>query len=64
MSFHRKNKAPWPTLPSQIGLYEINNLKVMDTKGKEILNFAFGTQDFNPYDPCSIFKNHCARINF
>lgn len=35
-NFHRKNKAPWPTLPMKIGLCEIKNLKFMDTKGKEI----------------------------
>lgn len=48
----------------QIGLYEINNLKVLDTIGKVINNFSFGTHDFNPYDTCGICKDHCARIHF
>lgn len=62
--FHRKNKEPWPTIPLQIGLYKIKNFKVTDTEGKEILKFEFGTRDFNPYDPCGIYTEHCARIYF
>lgn len=57
-------KAPWRTLPMQIGLYDIKNLKVTDTKGKAIEKFAFDTQDFNPYDPHGICKNKCVRIHF
>ncbi len=63
-AFHRKNKAPWPTLPLKIVLYEINNLKVMDTEGKEIVKFAFHTWYFNQYDPLRICKDHCTRIYF
>lgn len=48
----------------QIGLYEIKNLKVVDTKGKAIKKFSFDTQDFNLYDPRGICKNHCAIIQF
>jgi len=40
--FCKNKKAPWPTLPMQIELYEIKNLKVVDTEGKAIENFAFG----------------------
>ena len=40
---HRKKKASWLTLPMKIGFYEIKNLKVSDTKGKAINNFAFST---------------------
>ena len=29
---HRKKKAPWPTLPLRIGLYEIQNLKHANVK--------------------------------
>jgi len=47
-ALHRKIKATWPTLPMQIILYEIKNLKVMDTEGKVIEKFAFGTMEFNP----------------
>lgn len=57
-------KAPWQTLPMQIGLYEINNLKVTDTEGKAIEKFAFYTQEFNPYDPHGICKKNCVRIHF
>lgn len=63
-SFHRNNKALCPTLLLKIRLYKINNLKVTDTEGKEIVKFAFGTRYFNLYDPYSTCKYHCARIHF
>lgn len=47
LALHRKKKAPWPTLPLHIGLYKINNLKVMDVDVKEIVKFEFGTRDIN-----------------
>ena len=50
-NFHMKKKAPWPTLPMKIGLYEIKNIKVTDIKGKVIEKFAFSTLGFNLYDP-------------
>ena len=31
-TLHKKKKAPWPTLPMKIGLYEIKNLKFVDTE--------------------------------
>jgi len=36
IALHRKKKTPCLTLPMQIGLYEIKNLKVVKTKGKVI----------------------------
>lgn len=48
----------------KVGLYGINNLKIIDSEGKEIENFAFGTLDFNPYDPRGICRDHCVRIHF
>lgn len=48
----------------KIGLYEINKLKVADAEGKEIVRFEFGTQDFNPYDPHGICKDHCTIVYF
>lgn len=63
-ALHMKKKAPWPNLPMQIGLYEIKNMKVMDTEGKVIDKFTFNSQDFNLYDPCGIYKDHCAIIHF
>lgn len=44
--------------------YNIENLKVMDIEGKEIVKFAFGTWYFDLYDPRSICKDQCARIHF
>jgi len=49
-ALYMKKKAPWPILPFQIGLYEIKNLKVMDTVGKATDKFSSDTQDFNMYD--------------
>jgi len=48
-TLHRKKKAPWTTLPMQIRLYAIKNMKVVDIKGKAIKKFSFGTLDFNMY---------------
>lgn len=61
---HKNKKSPWPTLIMQIILYEIKNLKVADTEGKEIEKFAFGNLEFNPYDPRNVCKDHCARIHY
>lgn len=60
----RNKKAPWPTLLLQIGLYEIRNLKVVETKGKEIDKFSFGHMEYHPYDPRSVWKKHCEKIHF
>lgn len=60
----RKKKAPWNALPIQIGLYEIKNLKVTDTKGKAIEKFSLSHFDFNLYHPRNVYKDHCVRINF
>jgi len=62
-ALHRRKKAPWLTLPMQIGLYEIKNPKVVDTEGKAIKKFAFGIRDSNPHDYRGIFKDDCARIH-
>lgn len=61
---HRKKKAPWLVLSLQIGLYEIENLKVADTKGKEIDKFAFVHLDLNLYNHKNVCKEHCVRIHF
>lgn len=63
-ALHRMKKAPWPTLPLQIGLYEIKNFKVSNVKEKEIVKFSFGTQDFNLYDLGGICKDQCVRVYF
>lgn len=59
-----KKKAPWPTLPLQIKLYEIKSLQDVDCKAKEIVRFKFHTKDINRYDPRSICKDHCVRVYF
>ena len=61
---HRKKKAPWPTLPLQIWLYEIKSLKDVDVEAKEILKFEFGIKDFNLYDTHGICKNHCVKVYY
>lgn len=63
-TLHRKNKAPWPTLPLHIGLYKIKNLKFVDIEAKEIMKFEVDTNNFNLYDPRSICKDHCTRFYF
>lgn len=50
-SLHKKKKAPWPTIPMKIGLYEMKNLKVVDIEGKAIEMFSFSTRDFNHMSP-------------
>ena len=47
-----------------IGLYYIKSLKDVDFEAKEIVEFEFGTKDFNPYDHHSICKEHCTRVYF
>lgn len=64
LSIHMKKKAPQPTLPMKIILYEIKNLKVSDIEGIVIERFVFGTRYFNLYNPRSICKDHCERIHF
>lgn len=63
-TFDEKKKAPRRTLPMQIGLYEIKNLKVADFEGRAIEKFAFNTMDFNLYDPWNACRNHHGRIHF
>jgi len=48
---HKRKKESWPTLPLQIGLYEICILKDVDVKTEELKKFGFGTKIFNLYDP-------------
>ncbi len=38
---HRKKKEPWPTIPLQIGLYEIWNLKHAYVEREEIKKYDF-----------------------
>ena len=47
---HMKKKAPWPTLPFRIGLYEIWNLKHVEVEMEEFNRFTFDTRSFNQYD--------------
>lgn len=61
---HRKKKSPWTTLPLRIGLYEIKSLKDVDANAKEIVKFEFDTKDFNLYDRCGIYKNHCVKVYY
>lgn len=61
---HRKKKAPWLALSLQIILYDIKSMKHADVEGKDIVNFDFGTKDFNLYDPHKFFKDHCTRAYF
>jgi len=60
----RNNKAPWPTLPLQIGAYEINNMKAIESEGNELGKFEFSLMEYHPYDPKSVCKKHCANIHF
>lgn len=60
---HKNKEAPWPTLPLQIGLYEIQNLKHVDFKMEEFKRFSFGTRSFNPYDPHCLVMDQCARVH-
>lgn len=61
---HWKKKAPWPTLPLRIGLYEIQNLKHVDAEIEEFKKFTFDTRSLNSYDPHCFVKDHCARVKF
>jgi len=38
---HRKKKAPWPTLPLQIGLYEIWSIKQADVEVELTKKYPF-----------------------
>ena len=61
---HWKKKAPWPTLPLQIELYEIWNLKHVDVETEKIKKYPFDAQSFNLYDPHCIVKYHYGRVQF
>ena len=37
----RKKKAPWPTLPLQIGLYEIQSIKQADVEVEHMKKYPF-----------------------
>jgi len=45
-------------------LYEIKNLKVAETKGKEIEKFSFSRMEYHPYNHRSVCKQHCVKIHF
>lgn len=60
----RNKKAPWPTLPLWIILYEIKNLKFSNSEAKDIMKFELGTKDFNLYDPLNIGKDQCTIVYF
>ena len=64
VGLHRKKKAPWPTLPLWIGLYEIQNLKYAYVKIEEFKKFTFNMRSFNPYDPHYIVKDQFMRVQF
>ena len=36
-----KKKAPWPTLPFQIGLYEIQSIKQADVEVEQMKKYPF-----------------------
>ena len=59
---HKKKKAPWPTLPLWIRLYEIQNLKHAEAETEEFKRFTFGTRSFNPYEPHFLLKDHYERV--
>lgn len=59
---HKKKKAPWPTLPLWIGLYDIQNLKDVEAETKEFKRFTFDTRSFNLYDLHCLVKDHFARV--
>ncbi len=61
---HRKKKAPWPSFPLRIGLYDIKSLKDVYVEAKEIVKFNFETKDFNLYYLHGIYKDHCVRVYF
>lgn len=63
-ALHWKKKAPWPTLPLWIILYEIKNRKYVDVEGKEITKFKLPTKDLNPYHPHNNCKYHWMRVHF
>ena len=47
VGLHRRKKAPWPTLPLWIGLYEIYTLKDADVEAEDLKKFGFDTKSFN-----------------
>jgi len=59
---HKTKKAPWSDLPLRNGLCEIKSLKDEDVEAKDLKKFEFGTEDYNPYNPHYICKNHCAKV--
>jgi len=61
---HKKKKAPWLTLPMQIGFYTIKSLKEPDVEVNDFKNFKFGTKSFNPYDPHGLCRDHYARLYY
>lgn len=61
---HRRKKAPLPTHPLRIGLYETRTLKDADVEAGDLKKFGFRTKSLNPYDPHCICKNHCVKVYF
>lgn len=45
---HMRKKAPWPTIPLWIGLYEIHTFKDVDAKVEDLMKFGFKTKILNP----------------
>ena len=60
----RKKKAPWPTLPLWIGLYEIQSIKQADVEAELMKKYPFDLRSYNLYDPHWIVKDHCMRVQF
>ena len=60
----RKKKAPWPTLPLRIGLYEIQSIKQADVKAELMKKYPFNLRSYNLYDPHCIVKDHYTTFQF
>lgn len=64
IGLHRKKKAPWPILPFWIRSHTIRSLKKADVEVEEFKKFHFGTNNFNPYNPHGLYRDHCARVYY
>lgn len=61
---HIRKKAPWPTFPLRIGLYELKIHKAEITEIQEMHRLHFVVKDIHRFDPRRVCKQHCDNISF
>ena len=61
---HERKKAPWPTFPLRIILYELNIHKAKSVEIKELDRLHIVVKEFHGYDPSRVCRQNYERNGF